>query len=210
MEARKIEQRRSARILIVEDEAIVRKDLEMTLKAHGHDVVASCSSATDAISLCGEHHPNLVLMDIMLRSDGSGIDAAKAIRTHLGTPVVFLTANADADTISRARLTLPQGFLTKPYKTVDVLAAIDLAVFNHGKESDIRHERDRLKNTLNGIEGSLFIKVKDREEAIPLREIHYVEALKDYGGIHVNERRYVIHSTMTEMEGRLPQDAFMR
>lgn len=212
MEAPVIQRRGHARILLVEDEAIVCKDLEMILSAHGHEVVATCATADEAVALCEEHRPALVLMDIHLRSDGTGIEAALAIRERLGTPVIFITANSDAATVSRARLALPHGFITKPYRSADVLAAVDVALYNHGRQLSVVHQRDRLLGILAGKDGdaNLFVHQHGREEGIPLHDIQYVEALKDYVGIHVNGRRHVVHGTMNEMERRLPPDSFLR
>lgn len=212
MEVSSTQVRKSARILLVEDEAIVRKDLEMLLEASGHQVIGACATQEEAVTLCEELRPALVLMDIHLRNDGSGIVAAHTIRERWGTPVIFISANSDAATLSRARLAVPYTFITKPYKSVDVLAAVDLALYNHDRHLSVVHQRDRLLGILNGKDGnaSLFIHQRDREEGIPLRDIQYVEALKDYVGIHVKERRYVVHSTMNEMEQRLPADSFLR
>ncbi len=212
MEAPVIRPRSSVRILLVEDEVIVRKDLQLTLANHGHDVVGACASVDEALSLCDELRPGLVLMDIHLKGDGCGIIAAQQIRERWGTPVIFLSANSDAATVSRARLAVPHGFITKPYKAVDVIAAVDLAMYNHDRHLNVVHQRDRLLKILRGDDGSesLFIHQRDREEAIPLRDIQYVEALKDYVGIHITGRRYVVHSTMNEMEQRLPADSFLR
>jgi DNA-binding LytR/AlgR family response regulator len=211
MEAPSIQPKKLARILLVEDEAIVRRDLEITLKNHGHEVVGACATAEEAVELCEELRPHVVLMDIHLR-EGSGVDAANLIKERTGTPVIFISANSDSSTLSKARLAVPHGFITKPFKAVDVIAAVDVALYNHDQHLSVVHQRDRLRGILNGRDENacIFIRQKDREEGIPLKDIHYVEALKDYVGIHVKDRRYVIHSTMTDMERRLPADSFLR
>ncbi|MDP6776130.1 MAG: response regulator, partial [Candidatus Latescibacteria bacterium] len=104
-----------AKILIVEDENIVAKDIELRLKKMGHFVPASAPSAEEAIRVAGEVRPDLVLMDIMLRGDEPGTQAAGVIRERFDIPVIYLTAYADRDTLDRARVTEPFGYILKPF-----------------------------------------------------------------------------------------------
>ena len=92
-------------ILIVEDEAIVAKDIQQSLKKAGYNVVGVASTGEKAIELANEKKPDLVLMDIMLKGPMSGIEAAEEIRLALNIPVVFLTAYADESTFNKAKLT---------------------------------------------------------------------------------------------------------
>ncbi len=201
-----------ARVLVVEDESIVRWDIENTLKEGGHSVVASCGSGEEAIELCDEHRPQVVLMDIALSGGITGIEAAKRIRERTGSAVVFLTANSDKGTVSRARAAVPYGYVIKPFRPVDLMVAIEMALHNHGKDSSLRRERDDLRMRLagEGDQTALFITVKGRQQRVLCREIRFVQALKDYVGIQVGARRYVVYSTMAGIEQRLPQDQFLR
>lgn len=201
-----------ARILVVEDESIVRLDIENTLKERGHSVVASCASGEEAVELCDEHRPQVVLMDIALSGGLSGIDAAKRIRERTGSAVVFLTANSDKVTVSRARTAVPYGYVIKPFRPVDLLVAIEMAVHNHGQDSNVLREREDLRMRLagEGEQSALFITVKGRQQRVLCREIRFIQALKDYVGIQVGGRRFVVYSTMSGIEQRLPQDQFLR
>ena len=201
-----------ARVLIVEDESIVRWDIENTLKERGHSVVASCATGEEAVELCEEHRPQVVLMDIALAGGLSGIEAAKRIRERTGSAVVFLTANSDKATVSHARTAVPYGFVIKPVRPVDLLVAIEMAVHNHGKDANVLRERDDLRMRLagEGDQAALFITVKGRQLRVLCREIRFIQALKDYVGIQVGARRFVVYSTMFGIEQRLPQDQFLR
>lgn len=201
-----------ARVMVVEDESIVRWDIENTLKQSGHSVVASCASGEEAVELCEEHRPQVVLMDIALSGGLSGIDAAKRIRERTGSAVVFLTANSDKGTVDRARTAVPYGFVIKPFRPVDLMIAIEVAMHNHDKDSTVLRERDHLRMRLagEGDQAALFITVKGRQQRVLCREIRFIQALKDYVGIQVAARRYVVYSTMSGMEQRLPQDQFLR
>lgn len=204
--------RTGTRVLVVEDEAIVRMDIERTLMDRGLAVVASCASGEEAVELCEEHRPQVVLMDIALSGGLSGIEAAQRIRTRTGSAVVFLTANSDKLTVNRARTAVPYGYVIKPFRPIDLLVAIEMAVHNHGKDTSLQRERDDLRMRLagEGDQAALFITVKGRQQRVMCREIRFIQALKDYVGIQVGTRRFVVYSTMSGIEQRLPQDQFLR
>ncbi len=105
----------SANILIVEDERLVARDLERRLSRLGYTVVAQVASGSEAIQQTLAHRPDLVLMDIRLKGEMDGIEAAGFIRTHLNTRVIYMTAYVDEATLTRAQATRPAAFLTKPF-----------------------------------------------------------------------------------------------
>ncbi|MCX5908778.1 MAG: response regulator, partial [Deltaproteobacteria bacterium] len=106
----------NTKILVVEDEGIVAKDIEKTLRDLGYIVPALASSGEEAIEKALVTRPDLVLMDIVLLGKMDGVEAAEEIRTRLGIPVVYLTAHADAATLERAKITEPFGYLLKPFQ----------------------------------------------------------------------------------------------
>ncbi|HEY4797939.1 MAG TPA: response regulator, partial [Bacteroidia bacterium] len=112
-------------ILVVEDENIVAKDIQQSLKKLGYEVLGICSTGEDAISQAERTKPNLVLMDIMLKGDMSGIEAADFIKQKLDVPVIFLTAYADSSTLSKAKVTEPYGYIIKPFKEIDLQTNIE-------------------------------------------------------------------------------------
>lgn len=136
------------RVLIVDDEQIVAMDLSRIVRHLGYEVVAMAASAAEALTLAAEHQPDVVLMDINLESGGSGIDAAREIREHWRTPIVFATAYHDEETLTRATLTQPFGYVVKPFEEREVKTALALALHLHAIEQDrerlIRELRDAL------------------------------------------------------------------
>src|ERR1700680_5110571 len=94
-------------ILIVEDESIVAKDIQQSLKKLGYEALGVCATGEDAAAKAEQLKPSLVLMDIMLKGDMSGIEAADYIRQKLNIPIIFLTAYADSSTLSKAKVTKP-------------------------------------------------------------------------------------------------------
>jgi CheY-like chemotaxis protein len=139
------------RIFVVEDEGIVAADLEDRLKSLGYSVAGSAASAEDALSIISDTQPDLVLMDIVLRGEMTGIEAADRIRLTADIPVVFLTSHADTSTLSRACQTEPLGYLLKPFEERDLQVTIELALYRHEAGRKLRRMERWLATTLNSI-----------------------------------------------------------
>lgn len=203
-----------ARILVVEDESIVSRDIQNTLKKLGYDVAGAAANFEKALELAHSESPDLILMDIMLKGEKSGIDAAEAINSILNIPIIFLTAYADESTLSRAKTSLPYGYILKPFKEIDLRSGIEMAIYKHAKEKEIKAERDLLYSLAEGkdttISDAIFVKSNSKLVKIKINDIYYVEALKDYVVINTISNRYTIHSTMKEIELKLSDLGFMR
>ncbi|MEG4342284.1 ATP-binding protein [Microcoleus sp. A003_D6] len=126
------------KILVVEDEVIVAQDIAGRLKKLGYAVTATVSSGEEAIQKAIENPPDLVLMDIVLKGEMDGVTAAEKIRTHRNVPTVFLTAYADDQTLQRAKLTDPFGYIIKPFQQNDLRVAIEIALHRHEIETKMR------------------------------------------------------------------------
>ena len=150
-----------ARILVVEDENIVAKDIELRLKKMGHFVPATVPSAEEAVKVAGEVRPDLVLMDIMLRGDEPGTQAAGEIRARFDIPVIYLTAYADRDTLDRARITEPYGYILKPFDERELETAIEMALYKHRMEQELRAQRQWLATTLKSIGDAVITTDRD-------------------------------------------------
>ncbi len=120
-----------AKLLIAEDEGIIAKDLSVTLKRLGYNVVGIAKSAFDAVNKAHSLNPDLILMDIMLEGDASGIEAAEEIQSELDIPIIYLTALADEETIHRAKITEPFGYLLKPFDERSLHSTIEMALYKH-------------------------------------------------------------------------------
>ena len=139
------------RILVVEDEAIIRMDLQDRLEGLGHEVVGMTDTAADGIRLAKSLRPDLVFMDIRLKGKMDGIAAAEQIREHVRIPVIFLTAFADDDTLLRAKMSEPFGYLHKPCQDRDLKTAIEIGLHKHEVERKLRESEQRYKATVNSI-----------------------------------------------------------
>lgn len=199
-------------ILIVEDESIVAKDLEMTLKKLGYTVVGVVDTAEKAVSTALSKKPDVILMDIVLKGKDSGITAAEQIKDEYDVPVIYLTANADTDTVEMAKFTEPHGYIVKPFKEVELQTAIELAIYKFKQEAKVKEERDALFSLVESQDkrGSFMVKNKSKYIRLDPEEIIFVEALKDYVVINTTDSRYTIHSTMKEIEKKLPKEIYLR
>jgi DNA-binding LytR/AlgR family response regulator len=199
-------------ILIVEDESIVAKDIQMILRKLGYNVVAICSNGEDALRAVEEHTPELILMDIMLKGEMSGIQTAEQVKSRFNIPIIYLTAYADESTLSKAKITEPYGYIIKPFKEIDLRTAIEIALYKHEKETDVRKERDFLYSIVENKDSKDIIFVKSNSKLVKVRtkDIYFVEALKDYVVINTENARYTIHSTMKDIEKKLSPTEFVR
>lgn len=199
-------------ILVVEDESIVAKDIQQSLKKLGYNVIGICSNGEDAIKKAEEEKPHLVFMDIMLKGEMSGIEAANHIREKMNIPVIYLTAYADESTLSRAKVTEPYGYIIKPFKEIDLHTSVEMALYKHEKQTDIKKERDFLYSLVEGQSSAdiIFVKSNSRLVKVNTSDIYFVEALKDYVVINTLNTRYTIHSTMKDIEKKLAPKEFIR
>lgn len=131
-----------AKIMVVEDEAITAKDLQMTLQDLEYEVPAVAFTGEEAVQKAGEHKPDLVLMDIVLLDKMDGMEAAEQIRTKFDIPVVYLTAYADEEILERAKVTEPYGYIVKPFSDKELRSNIEVALYKHGREKKVRENLD--------------------------------------------------------------------
>jgi PAS domain S-box-containing protein len=127
-----------AQILVVEDDNIVVMELQDRLQSLGYAVVAVASCGEEAIRKAGETHPDLVLMDIRLKGEMDGVEAAEEIRDRFNIPVVYLTALADEGTLQRAKVAEPYGYIIKPFDERELRTSIVVALHRHKLEAALR------------------------------------------------------------------------
>jgi PAS domain S-box-containing protein len=140
-----------ARVLVVEDEIIVARDLERHLKSLGYEVAGIAAEGPEAIRLAIALRPDLVLMDIRLHGEMDGITAADEIRKQVFAPVVYLTAYADDATVGRARVTEPFGYILKPFEERELRTVIEMALYKHRADRQLRESERRYATTLSSI-----------------------------------------------------------
>ncbi len=127
------------RILIVEDDAILAAHLEETLPRLGYDVAGLAATGESAVKHAFDERPDAILMDIRLRDDMTGIEAAEEIRKSDDIPVIYLTAYTDERLLQKAKVTDAYAYLAKPVRERELRASLEMALYKHSSESRVRH-----------------------------------------------------------------------
>ncbi len=147
---------RKVRIFVVEDEAIVAMDIRNSLEILGYSVVGTASTGEKAIVKALETRPDLMLMDIILKGEMDGVQAADHIRSRLDIPVIFLTACSDDATLQRAKVTEPFGYLLKPFEERELHSHIEIALYKHRTEKKLRESEERYSLATQGANDGLW------------------------------------------------------
>jgi len=128
----------TVKILVVEDESIVAMDIKHRLESLDYQVPEIASSGEEAVEKASKTNPDLILMDIVLKGEMDGIDAAQLIKDRFDIPVVYLTAYSDEKTLKRAKITGPFGYIIKPFEDQELHSAIEVALYKHMMESKLK------------------------------------------------------------------------
>jgi two-component system cell cycle sensor histidine kinase/response regulator CckA len=141
----------NAQVLIVEDEGVIAKDIQNTLRNLGFAVPVIAFSGEEAVRKAAETCPDLVLMDIVLEGEMDGVEAAKQIRDRFDIPIVYLTAYANDKTLQRAKVTEPYGYILKPFEEKELHTAVEIALYKHQMERKLKESEQWLSTTLKSI-----------------------------------------------------------
>ena len=145
------------RILVVEDEGLTAMELQRKLKFWGYDVPTFAFSRREAVKKAEEIKPDLILMDIVLKGEGDGIDAVKEIRDNIDVPVIYLTAYSDKSTVERAEVTEPYGFIIKPFEEKELHETIGNALQKHGIILKLKENGEWLDKKLENSRGAVVV-----------------------------------------------------
>ncbi|MBC8181461.1 PAS domain S-box protein [candidate division KSB1 bacterium] len=139
------------KILIIEDDHVIGMEIKDRLETLGYNVLTRLSYGEDAIEQAGDLHPDLILMDIQLAGEIDGIQAADKIKDLYDIPVVYLTAYADDNTLERAKITEPFGYVLKPFEERELVSTIEMALYKHVIEQKLKNNERWLATTLKSI-----------------------------------------------------------
>lgn len=151
-------------ILIVEDLFIEANDLRIILQKAGHTVCGVAKSVDQAMAILKREKPDMVLLDVFLKGDLTGIHLAKYLGTH-NIPFIFLSANSNPSTLEAAKATQPYGFLVKPFREKDILVALDIADYRHRHAAEMMQRQEKW---LSNLLGSIINEVASHEQKLSL------------------------------------------
>ncbi len=132
-------------IMLVEDEIIVAADVKNRLESMGYEVLGIFDTGEEAIQRAGELRPRLILMDIVLKGEMDGIDAAQKIRELYDIPIIYLTAYSDEKTLQRAKVTEPFGYVLKPFEDREIQSAMEMALYKHEMEKKLKASEEKYR-----------------------------------------------------------------
>lgn len=139
------------KIVIVEDEHIIAMEIQERLEKLGYEIPTLFSSGEEAVKKINDIKPDLVIMDIMLEGEMDGIETSKKIQSQLDIPIVYLTAYSDKETLERAKITQPFGYILKPLEERELHSTIEIALYKHHMEKELKENKKWLTTTLKSI-----------------------------------------------------------
>lgn len=140
-----------SRLLVVEDEVLVARDIQARLQRMGYEVVGTVARGEDAVSTALAESPDLILMDINLKGEMDGIEAATQINEVSSVPVIYCTAYSNDEVLERAKITSPFGYVLKPFDNRELEINIEIALFKHQVEQDLAKTKQNLDATLTNV-----------------------------------------------------------
>lgn len=206
----------TVRILIVEDNVIIADDMQSMLEEIGYEIVSSVMAFEQAVKVLAENEVDLVLIDIVLASDKTGIDLGKHIREKYNIPFVFITSNSDRATVESAKLVKPNGYLVKPFEQQDLYTAIEIALSNFSEsgnhDSSANFDSQSEENTSSSgiLKDSIFVKKQHLYYRIPFKDIMYIKADNVYLEVYTKEQMFLVRSPLKDYLEKLPSNSFFR
>lgn len=183
----------SVKVLIVEDEYITQKTITLYLEESGYNVVGATMNYDETLHLLNTTEIDLVLLDITIKGEKSGIDIGNLIHNHYSIPHIYLTAYSDESTVKNAISTMPYAYLVKPFTKTDLFVAIETAMANFNSKKELPIKKD-----------FIFLKHKEFHVKINLEEINYIESQKNYLLLYTESEVYKYRSTLTDFKPKLP------
>lgn len=202
------------KILIVEDNVIIADDMQSMLEEIGYEIVDNVIVYEQAEEVLKDNHVDLVLIDIILASDKTGIDLGKHIREKYNIPFIFVTSNSDRATVENAKAVQPNGYLVKPFEQQDLYTSIEIALsnFDYSSKAGTREEatsEDALVSN-SVLKDSIFVKKQHLYYRIQFEDIQFIKADNVYLEVNTVNKKFLVRSPLKDYLEKLPKNKFYR
>ncbi len=198
------------KVLLVEDDWIIAREISYSLQDLGFEVAGIFDTGEEALKQIELQKPDLIILDIDLSGEITGIDVAKHLKKENSIPFIFLTALADTATIEKAKLAEPYAYLVKPVTPETLYSTIEITLHNASRRHvDLQPSQADLKEGLTMGDG-IFVKTKKRLEKIMLSDILYIEAFDIYAMIKTSGGQYLLSQSLKSVEEKFPSAKFIR
>ena len=188
------------KILVVEDDGIIAAGICNTLEDLGYETLEPAVDYTEAVEFIEEEMPDIAILDIQLSGRKTGIDLAKKIRKDYDFPFIFLTSNADAHTVGKAKEVMPPAYLVKPFTKEELYTSIEIALHNYARKGGELDTEDLV------IKDALFIKNKSLFTKIRFEDISHVKSAHVYAEVyHKNGKMHVVRESLNKITNKLNQ-----
>jgi two-component system, LytTR family, response regulator LytT len=184
------------KILIVDDEVLIAEFLKDELLALGYDNIELAHHKQQALLKIIEFNPQLILLDIRMKTEREGIEIADEINKSYNIPFIFITAHSDKDIVKQALATKPVGYITKPFKKIDVYAAVHLAETNSEKQTTKTRQ--------------LIIKDGTNNTLIPFNDITFIEGEGNYVTIYYDDKKQLSRQSLEGTMKDLDDERFFK
>lgn len=192
------------KVLIAEDDFVVKKNLSITLEERGYEVLGVCESGEELLQSLSATPPDIVIMDINLAGLMDGVEVTALIKNKTNIPVLYLTSDRDQATMERAKLTNPDGYLIKPFDGDELVSTMEIALHRHHLASDNQKDSTVVSDS------HLFVKVRNRLEKVRFEDVLYLEANDIYSILVTHQRNFILSYSLKTLEEKLPDREFMR
>lgn len=201
------------KILIVEDEILVATDIEESLESLGYTVQGIADTGIKAIEAVEKELPDLVLMDINLKGEMTGIEAAKTITQKHDVPIIYLTANADIDTVNKAKVALPYGYIIKPFTDKDLQTNIEIAIFKFSNDVKIKMESEQFNTFFDlkdHVKNQIIVHANNGLEKLNIDDIYYIEKDGNQSIIHLADDEVITPKPFSQLVELFPRKQFVQ
>tara|TARA_R110002049_G_scaffold78561_1_gene199860 strand:- start:2275 stop:2964 length:690 start_codon:yes stop_codon:yes gene_type:complete len=185
------------------------------LEEIGYEIVDNVIVYEQAVEVLKNKEVDLVLIDIILASDKTGIDLGKHIRENYNIPFIFVTSNSDRATVENAKTVKPNGYLVKPFEQQDLYTSIEIAlsnftsVKNNGASENQEEEDDKLMSN-KVLKDSIFVKKQHLYYRIQFGDIQFIKADNVYLEVNTVDKKFLVRSPLKDYLEKLPQQKFYR